>query len=356
MNTVESDITMADNKCIHILDNKCNKVSVTCYGGFCKSHKDEFLLKDGYINIETFTNEIKDYRLTDLQKYCNTKISKSPSKFKKSDYFNKLCEYQKRHTYLSGNIDSVHKLQASVRLWYIKHTMDLRGTAFINRSICKNDEDFYTYEPIQDIENKYFFSYKDNQDNYWGFDIRSLNKLINMNYGNPYTTETFTTVTKSKVNDLIMYLEKHNVIVHIDNTVVADRKTMVKQKFVDIFSQMEYVGYSCDVSWILDLNNSKLKVLYRELEDIWNYRANLTETLKRSIVPTDGKLCSMGVHDYNRCNSRVELLEILATVLLKICNTPEPSNMNLGFMYFIISLSFVSRECFMIHNWVQSVF
>ena len=33
-----------------------------------------------------------------------------------------------------------------------------------------------------------FFSYKDNN-NYWCFDIRSAKKLIEMNYGNPYTTE-----------------------------------------------------------------------------------------------------------------------------------------------------------------------
>ena len=26
------------------------------------------------------------------------------------------------------------------------------GLAYINRKLCNNDEDFYTYEPVQDIE------------------------------------------------------------------------------------------------------------------------------------------------------------------------------------------------------------
>ena len=33
------------DKCIHTNDTtKCCKKSFTCYGGYCKKHKDEFLL------------------------------------------------------------------------------------------------------------------------------------------------------------------------------------------------------------------------------------------------------------------------------------------------------------------------
>ena len=120
---------------------------------------------------------------------------------------------------------------------------------------------------------------------------------------------------------------------------------------------MELVGHSCNVEWILDLSSSKLKRLYRELEDIWNYRANLSEEIKKSIVHPDGRLCVMPIYDYNNCSTRVELQEILANELLKICNAPNQGNMSLGFMYFIIALSHVSRPCFMTHSgWVQYSF
>ena len=345
------------DKCIHVLDNsKCNNKSFICYGGYCKKHKEEFLLNNGFINLDNFTGNIKDYKLINLKEYCNKNISKSNRKFKKADYFKKMMDYKDEQTYLMNNINSVLKIQSNIRRFNVNKNIRLRGLAYLNRALCNNDEDFYTYEPIQDIENQYFFSYKDNQNNYWGFDIRSLKKLLEMNYGNPYTTEPIQGDTKDRVNELVSYLNKNNVVTVIENTVVSDRKEVVKQKFVDIFAQMEYVGYSCDVSWILELNNHKLKRLYRELEDIWNYRANLSGITKRSIVPPNGILCSTPVSDYNHCNVKVELQEILANELLKICGATEPGNMNLGFMYFIIALSYVSRPCFVIHNWVQSVF
>jgi len=356
---MNSEITINiknSDKCIYTIDTKCCKKSLACYGGYCKKHKDKFLLKEGFINLNNFTGDIKDYKLCDLKKYCNKNISKSPSKFKKDDYFKKIKEHYSNQLYLQDNINYVLKIQSNIRRFIINKNIRLRGLAYLNRSLCNNDEDFYTYEIIEDIEDKYFFSYRDNQNKFWGFDIRSLKKLLEMNYGNPYTTESIPEYVKIQVNTLINHLNQNNIVTVIENTVVSDRKALVKQKFVDIFAQMEYVGYSCDVSWVLELNNHRLKKLYRELEDIWNYRANLSETTKRLIVPPNGKLCSTPVQDYNHCNVKVELQEILANELLKICGATDSGNMNLGFMYFIISLSYVSRPCFMIHNWVQSVF
>ena len=137
----------------------------------------------------------------------------------------------------------------------------LNSTDDINRSICNNDEDFYTYTPKEEIEDIYFFSYKDSQHNVWCFDIRSFKKLIDLNYDNPYTTEPISGHVKTKVNNLIKYLHNRNIEVVIDNTIVASREALVKQKFVDIFSQIEYSGYSCNIDWILRLNNIRLKKL-----------------------------------------------------------------------------------------------
>ena len=52
----------------------------------------------------------------------------------------------------------------------------------------------------------------------------------------------------------------------------------------------------------------------------------------------------------------IELLEIIANELSKILHARTPSDMNLGFMYFIMGLSMVSRECLVIHPWVQYAF
>ena len=48
--------------CIFISENKkCNVNSKECYGGFCKKHKDNYLLSDGLIVLDRFTG--RNYRL-----------------------------------------------------------------------------------------------------------------------------------------------------------------------------------------------------------------------------------------------------------------------------------------------------
>jgi hypothetical protein len=349
-----------NSPCIHKLDTSpCKHTQRGGCGGYCYRHRKEYLLKNDIIILNHFTSNSKDYTIKELKRYYNHYITNKtpPYKFKKSDYFQVIESIHSNYKKLSHESDKLIKIQALTRKYLVNKQIKLRGKGYLNRKLCNNEEDFYTYEPKDEIESDYFFSYKDSHDNYWCFDIRSLKKLIDMNYGNPYTTEDIPSLVKSNVDDLIGYLQKQNIQVTIDNTVVTDRKTQVKQKFVDLFAQIEYAGYSCNVDWILDLNTSKLKRLYRELEDIWNYRANLAQSVKRDIVPPDGRLCVMPVPDYISCNVKVELQEVLANALIKLLGARTPSDMNLGFMYFLIGLSIVSRPCFIVHSqWVQYVF
>jgi len=347
------------SKCIYNLDDfKCHhKQRIHC-GGYCYRHRKEYLLKNDIIILKYFTSDSKDYTVEELKRYYNHYITKTPPyKFKKVDYFQAIDSIYSRYKKISHDSDKLIKVQALSRTYLVNKQIKLRGNGYLNRKICNNEEDFYTYEPRDTIESDYFFSYKDGHNIYWCFDIRSLKKLIDMNYDNPYTTEPIPSLVKSNVDVLIDHLQKRNIQVSIDNTVVTDRKTQVKQKFVDLFAQIEYSGYSCNVDWILDLNNAKLKRLYKELEDIWNYRANLALSVKKDIVPPDGRLCVIPVQDYMNCNVKVELQEILANALIKLLGARTSSDMNLGFMYFLIGLSMVNRSCLMVHSqWVQYVF
>jgi len=347
-----------DLQCIYQLTNGCTlKPRVGC-GGYCYRHRKEYLIKDDIIILNKFTSNSKDYTLKELKRYYTQCVTtKSVPTFKKLDYFQAIESIHSRYKKIGYESDKLIKVQSLVRKYLLHKQIRLRGQGYLNRKLCNNEEDFYTYEPKDTIETVYFFSYKDSHDNYWCFDIRSLKKLIDMDYGNPYTTEDIPTQVKTNVDILIDYLQKQNIQVSIDNTIITDRKTQVKQKFVDLFAQMEYSGYSCNVEWILDLNISKLKRLYKELEDIWNYRANLAQSVKRDIVPPDGRLCVMPVQDYYNCNVKVELQEILANTLIKLLGARTPSDMNLGFMYLLIGLSMVNRSCLMAHGqWVQYVF
>ena len=334
---------------------KCTSNGNDVYGGYCKKHRKQYLLHNNSIIINRFTKNDKDYSLVELKEFYNRVLkTEKTSSFKKQDYFKRVNEYHSK--YSSITVKGLIKFQAFIRMKMINNKIKLRGLSVINRNICNNDEDFYTYESKHDIEDKYYFSYKDDQNNYWCFDVRSFKKLIDMNYDNPYTTESIPEHVKQKVSYLINYLKKNKSSTTIDNTIVADRKVMVKQKFVDIFSQIECSGYSCDISWILSLPTIKIKRLYKELEDIWNYRANLQQAVKCNIAPPHGRLFVMPVQDYFQSNDKIELLEILGCELEKILQARTQGDMNLGFMYFIMGLCFVSRECLQVHPWVTYAF
>ena len=352
---MNSENMKKSNNCIHSIDNsKCCKKSFICYGGYCKKHKDEFLLKDEFINLDNFTGDIKDYKLCDLKKYCNNKISKCPSKFKKDDYFKKTMEYHNKHIYLQNNINSVLKIQSNIRRFNINKNIKLRGLAYLNRKLCNNDEDFYTYESIQDIENKYFFSYKDNQNNYWGFDIRSFDKLIAMNYPNPYTTEPIPQNIVSEVKQKINDLRKDNNYIDISDSIVRERKDAIKQKIVDLFSYIEQSGYTCQIDWFTSLTVRRLKELYRQLEDVWNYRSQLSNQMKRNICPPNADIFNTPMIEVMNYTSKEDLQELILHEVMKFTNAVSDSDRKLGFMYFLIAFGMVSPQCYQAHiDWLS---
>ena len=73
---------------------------------------------------------------------------------------------------------------------------------------CNNDTDFYTFDKLSDIDDKYFYCYKDVNNFVWGFDIRSFNKLIEMDQNNPYNCDKIPENEKEKCMKIIKKLKK----------------------------------------------------------------------------------------------------------------------------------------------------
>jgi len=50
-----------------------------------------------------------------------------------------------------------------------------------------------------------------------------------------------------------------------------------------LFSDMDHLGNYTNYNWFLSLNHTQLIRFLSEIQDIWSYRANLTEATKREI-------------------------------------------------------------------------
>ena len=84
-------------------------------------------------------------------------------------------------------------IQKNFRSWMVRYSFILNGEAVKNRSICVNDSDFVTLEPLDEIPRELFYSYKDAKDFYYGFNITSLIQMMKTKgkINNPYNREAF---------------------------------------------------------------------------------------------------------------------------------------------------------------------
>ena len=317
------------------------------YGDFCCKHKREYLIEENNIIFNRFTYNITDYLVKDLKNYFYFRIynSKTKSNHRKQYYFEEVCKFINS---LDGYDESkIIKIQSLIRKKLVMNRMNIQ---------CNNTEDFYTYDLINEIKPKYFYNYKDSNNFIWGFDIRSLIKLISMNYPNPYTTEIIPESVIKEVNNKINSLKRTSSFEDINEIILRDRKTTIKQKAVDLFSDIELNGHSCEINWFFDLSGRRLKELYKQLEDLWNYRAQLSQDIKRSICPPDGRVFTTPVSEVLHYNCKEDLQELILHDVSKFKNGINPSDKKLGYMYFMIGLSIVSPPCYITHqDWIAYI-
>lgn len=344
--------------------NECELIQCSgkrTYGCFCKKHKEHYLLnKDSIIIKERFTNNISDYKVLSLKKTCESLYpnqKKHIRGLKKNELFQYYLTILKYSSISTQELDHILKLQNTLKN-KIKHKklQNIHGPAVNNRELCNNNEDFFTFEEIKDIPEKYFFSYKDEKDIIWGFDVRSLTELLKNGSENPYTRVQFSGEVKRKLNNLNLLLKKDNIQISHEKVVIQDKSILIHQKITDLFSRIEYSGLSCNQEWLTNISVYYLKKLYRNLEDIWNYRLQLTYQDKIRLCPPNGVNFNR-MRQVQNTNDKDDLLEIIINDICKFERTQDVNDKKLGYMYFLIGLGSYSRECFETHyEWLALMF
>ena len=324
-------------KCIFI--EECNGKSK--YGKYCYKHRENYLKINDKINIFNFTNKSSDYLKKDMIKYHD-------------QYFDKVKGENKEYYF-----EILKKLKESLDIFrysekeIVKIQCLIRGNQVLSylRKDCKNDEDFYTYDSLREVPDKYYYSYRDTNRYKWGFDLRSIFKLIQTSKKNPYTMEEIPSLIIKDIKAIVQDLKNKNEYYEIINEVSNNRIDHIKHKCVDLFIRIECIGHSCSVEWYMDLTREKLIKLYRNLEDIWNYRAALDIYTKQSMIPPHGRLFKMTNETLNTL-SRYDLLSMILNEVIKF---ESGSDFKLGYLFFIIALGTVNRECYHTHQWLSFI-
>jgi hypothetical protein len=340
---------MSRCEAFHEMSGKQVCVGKCKYGTFCYKHRSMYLLRDNLIDEVKFTGLSKDYLAKDLYNYCV--LYASPSTFSKKsskgELFNVVASLISLRSFYKDPLTCSSCIYIQ-KLW--------RGHEIRTKYECQNTEDFFTFELLREIPPLYYFSYKDMQGMRWGFDIRSLYRLIQMNFSNPYTTHEIPESVKQAMNTRITSLVKQGLSMDIQDMIDNDTKQSIKQRTVDLFSRIEQSGYSCDIKWFLELQLCQLKELYKQLEDIWNYRAQLPSHIKREICPPHGRLFTRPMLLVMNETNKERLQDLILTDISMFSASTHESNQKLGYMYFVIALGYVSQGCFAAHrDWLMHV-
>lgn len=216
-------------------------------------------------------------------------------------------------------------IQAVFRGHLVRFSIRLRGCALKERTKCVNDSDFYTMDPLNEIEYNDFYSYVDKQSFIYGFSVSSLIALFKRkgHITNPYNREKLDFKTMNeifllyKLNNILYPSEPPIVVKPIVNQVVQvaslpvpvvavpapdptvaqntsqqselrERMTVIQSRSIEdrireLFMEMDQLGNYTNPAWFSNLTDRGLVNLFRYIYDIWTYRGQLTRQTKNRI-------------------------------------------------------------------------
>jgi hypothetical protein len=281
------------------------------------------------LNIYDNANfDIKKYKLPELKsiaRYYKIRITGT-----KPELVERITTYFKKNKCAT-------RIQSVFRSHLVRLSIRLRGCCLKDRKLCVNDSDFYTLDPISEIEHNDFYSYTDKKGFIYGFSVSSLISLFKRkgNITNPYNREKMDFKTMNeiflvyKLNRILypdMFIESSSpaeniqvpipvqnvpvilpnmntniqetvqdqitipVITAIPQSGLAERMNMIQSRTIDertqeLFMEIDQLGNYTQSSWFSNLSERGLIYFYRYIYDIWSHRGQLTAQVKQNISP-----------------------------------------------------------------------
>jgi hypothetical protein len=325
------------------------------------SKKDEFVIptKENYTILLSFNYTIKQLK----EIACHHKI-KLNSTLVKGEIVNKIYTYFKHY-------DNAAVIQRAWRRYLWKQYNKLRGPARFKRSVCVNETDFFTMDALADIPYHQFYSFQDKDGMIYGFDVLSIYTLFqkggiagdhqkgfDQKTTNPYNRNVLAKHIKKNVLKLIwfsrLFNDDLNVTMHTSESTAVGT---LEDRIITLFHDMDILGNYTNAQWFLSLGQPAVVRFILELNDIWSYRANLSETIKREICPNHRELFRL----MYTMDIRIAALPVVQEMALKIMEMLIRDGIHrdskcLGANFVLCALTLVNSEAATALPWLfQSV-
>ena len=273
---------------------------------------------------------------------------------------------QRRHLRKQQKVEAVitkdayaSKIQKWYRLWRSLHMIRRRGLAYYDRSITTNDSDFFSTDSMKDISGIMFFSYKDTDGHYYGFDIRSIHTVIyrarvsGETPQNPFTRSPITQPIITKVMKLTKFLTTHNYTIEWAPLTPPTPEQQWRMKVVDLFHKIDELNYYSSPDWFIGLSINGQRKLYAELHGIWTHRAGLSIAQKSLIVPNYAQrlfrhppwaLGDQTIESMQKIN-----MNVMRTMII---SAEDRNDRIVGAMYVVSGLTLVNDQARAAYPWL----
>ena len=284
------------------------------------------------------------------------------------------------HTYLVQE-HYARRIQKVWRTFAFKLFAQCRGPARFKRELCVNDVDFFTMEPLAELPLDQFVSYTATDGRIYGFEQTSLQQLYdkakasNMAVLNPYNRQRLPSSLWWSLKRLNFFgqlfsgtasaLAETALPAPAPATALAAPATAQAQaqaqavdmdqtyaRINSLFTSIDNLGNYTDAAWFLTLDRPRFLRFLVCLNDIWTYRANLSEQVRREICPTYDpfhfvvmtRLPNMPTHEIR--------FECVRTMEIMVLHGTNHANRTLGANYVLCALTLVSRPAALALPWL----
>lgn len=280
--------------------------------------------------------EIEKYKLGELKSVA--KHYKLPVSGNKIVLVGRICRF-----FLETN--SAICIQKHFRGNMVRLSLRLRGEGYVDRSVCVNECDFYTLDPLRDISKIHFFSYKDAKGFVYGFDMFSLMTLlkktakiinpynreqipfeicgsllglhkisrilfphifveenafvlvepkrhraraivVNTSYNIANTVETANHILPPPISiyeEPVQFSTQNSPETSVLNTITEVRTHPIDVRIRELFMEINLLGNYAESRWFLDLDRLRLARFYQFYHDWWNTRSRLPISVRNKI-------------------------------------------------------------------------
>lgn len=190
------------------------------------------------------------------------------------------------------------RIQRRFRGFLATRAFRLRGPAYFDLSKCVNDTDFFTMDPLAEMDRRHFYSYADAKGFVYGFDVFSLMQIFKREgkIMNPYTREELNSPDICSLFRKIMILHpescggkyihmsnppspKHNQPRHTPESSREHRMAIkmaelqqlpVTQRIEELFMTIDHLGNYTQSRWFSELSKREYVRFYDAYYVWWN--------------------------------------------------------------------------------------